>query len=336
VVCFAVACHGASSIQYLEDSSVAGGCTGVLANVTPGVQGTSGNTGCAVVTGTSNPETFVSTIPNFTTTGDTMNGMTVTVTFSDGKTATGTWVGNTVSTSNTTGVGGTSGVNGTDSFSISQTGNTYTFYPVGGGNVINAGGAFRLTNNSTSGAAITQIVLDGHNGTTSNCPAGTPAGLRCLTMFDRIAPGTDNGTSGTGAGTNEQSPGSNVGMDFQIDNGSGQSTLTGNFAINVTYSQEVGFFTPATTCQVAATDTGEHTGAAPCGDEYSKLTIAFNTTSGVGIAANSTFLFDQDTDTGVTPEPSNLILMSFTGLLVGAGLTIRRQRLKRVFATRNA
>jgi hypothetical protein len=319
----------------LENSSVTGGCTGVLANVTPGVQGTAGNTGCTEVVGASNPETLVSTIPNFTTTGDTMNGMTVTVTFSDGKTATGTWVGNTVSTSNTTGSGGASGSIGTDSFSISQTGNTYTFYPVGGGTVINAGGGFRVLNNSTSGNAITQIVLDGHNGTTSNCPTGTPAGLSCFTMFDRVAPGTDNGTSGTGTGTNEQSPGSNVGMDLQIDNGSGQATLAGNYALNVTYSQEVGFYT-TTACNVATPDTGEHIGNAPCGDEYSKLTIAFNTSAGIGIAANTTFLFDQDTDTGVAPEPSNLILLSVTGLLVGVGLLIRRQRLKSAFATRNA
>ena len=76
---FTIACFG-STVTYTEESSVAGGCANA-----PLV-------GCtAVVDAANNPLRSAWDILSFSTTGEIMNGMTVTVTFSDNTTSTATW-----------------------------------------------------------------------------------------------------------------------------------------------------------------------------------------------------------------------------------------------------
>jgi hypothetical protein len=319
-MCFAASSiTWASVVTYVEEPTVATGC------VTP-FQGTCAATNTNPESG-SNAEVVYGSVAGFTTTGGNMNGMVVTVVFSDNVTESGIWVGNTVSSSNTTGTGGANGTantkvagntTGKDSFTISQTGTTYT----GQGN--DPTGGFNLTNTSTANVTITGIILNGGNGTNGNCLslAGT-AGKSCSTIFDRT--GTPN-TQG-----NEQTPGSNIGLDFQIDNGTGGASTTGNYTLSATYSNEVGVYPAATACNNPG-GAGEKA-ATPCLDEWATLTIVFNTTSGVGVAKGASFVFDQDTDTAIGPEPSTFALLGI-GLLVGMVCVIRRKKVRMAVAGR--
>jgi hypothetical protein len=109
-VCLSVACFG-STVTYTERSSVTGGC------VNAPLTGT-----CTVVVGSSNPLRSAWDVLAFSTTGEIMNGMTVTVTFSDGNQSTATW---THTGATGSGSGGAS-VTGAHGWSLTETGDTYT------------------------------------------------------------------------------------------------------------------------------------------------------------------------------------------------------------------
>jgi hypothetical protein len=230
---------------------------------------------------------------SFSTTGEIMNGMTVTVKFSDGTQETATWA-HTGATGS--GSGAASVTTGTHQWSVTEIGDT--FLPV------NAGGFFTLTNNTTAAGTpkITDIVLDGHVGSNSNCPAGTGASHICTTIFDR----TSSPDTSTGPTSNEQTPESHRGFDWEVNGGN----ANGAFNITVTYSDEFrDLWTNA--CYTTGHTIPENT-VAPCGDTWQKVEALF--TGGTGVAKGTPFMFATDTDTTLdNPEPSTLALF-------GAGL----------------
>jgi len=124
---------------------VAGGLHASIVNIQPNSNGI---------------QQITDSIASFATTGNTMGGMTATVSYEGGGSETVTWVN----------AGGSSGAaTGTLGFNLSQTGDTFT-------------NGWQLTNNSIN--AITQIILDGVG-------AGTGS-----VVFDRTLSST-GGTVGT-------------------------------------------------------------------------------------------------------------------------------------------
>jgi hypothetical protein len=289
-----------STVTYTEDSSVTGGCANAPLTGS-----------CTVVVDpVNNPLRSAWDVLAFSTTGEIMNGMLVTVTFSDGTKETATW---THTGAAGDGTGAASVTTGTHDWSLTQSGDTFT--------PNNASGFFTLTNNTTATGTpkITDIVLDGSAALYSNCPAGSPAIDTCSTLFDRLS----NPDTSTGATSNEQTPDSHRGLDLQIDGGNG----TGAYNITVTYSDEFrDLFTNA--CYTTGHTIAENT-VAPCGDTWQKLEAAF--TGGTGVAKGTPFLFDTDTDTSITgPEPSSLALFG-VGLLCIVTSVCSRNRIPRVF-----
>ena len=304
VVCFSAAAF-ATTVTYTETASVTNGCTDPTSG-SPIVL-TDGN--CTVGTSSTSPLQTAWAVGAFTTGGAEMNGLQVTVTFSDTFSETKTWA--TTNAGTDTG-GASDSTNGAHNWSLTESGTTYS-------------NDWVLTNNSTTttGApTITSIVLAGINPTNANCPAGSGATLLCGTIFDRVSPGGDNLA-------NEQTPGSNVGLDLAI---ASQSNKKANYAILATYSNEFAS-TSTHACNTTGSTVVERTGlsASPCGDEWAKLTLTFNTTSGVGLARNASINFDQDSDSTISgPEPSSIFL-SALGLLAVIGY-MKRKRFQQVFA----
>jgi hypothetical protein len=301
VISCVVASFG-STITYTENPFAVGGCGSPAYAV---------NGACTVVVDpVGNPETFGNSLPNFSTTGAQMNGMTVKVTFSDSFSETLTWttIGDPLLAT-----GGVSDVSALHGWSLTETGDTYT--------PANPTGFWSLSNNSTT-LGITDIVLNGNAGAAANCPSGTPPGVLCATIFDR--------TSFPSLASNEQTPGSHQGLDWQIDGGNG----TGAFNASITYSRE--FALTSTTVCATTGATGNEPTSGPCLDEWSQLAIHFNTPLGNGSSLN----FDQDTDNAFlsspsVPEPSSFILIA-VGLLAGGMYASNRKSLKPACAARRA
>jgi hypothetical protein len=287
----------ASTVTYTEESSVAGGCANAPL---------SGS--CSVlVDPVNNPLRSAWDVLQFSTTGEIMNGMTVAIKFSDGTQSTGTWA-HTGATGD--GAGGVTVNTGTHQWSIAETGDTFT--------PNNPTGTFTLTNNATTVGGvtptITDIVLDGHVGTNSNCPAGTPGTVTCNTIFDRLS----SPDTSTGPTSNEQTPESHRGFDWQINGGN----TTGAFNISVIYSEEFrDLWTNA--CYTTGATIPENT-VAPCGDTWQKVEALFN--AGTGVAKGTPFVFTLDTDTTLSnPEPSSLGLLAAGLLCVVVSARSRRR-----------
>jgi hypothetical protein len=305
LVCFSAAAF-ATSVAYTEVASVTNGCTDPSTG-NPIVL-TDGN--CTVGNSTTSPLQSAWGVGAFTTSGSQMNGLQVTVTFSDNFTENLTWA---TTTGTTGGVSDTT--NGVHNWSLTETGDTFT-------------GDWVLTNNTTTkkgGPTITGIVLTGIDPEAANCPAGSGATLFCGTVFDRLSPGGDNDP-------NEQTPNSHRGTDFTV---ASQSNNSANYALLATYSNE---FASLSTkgCNTTGSTVVERSGAnaAPCGDEWAKLTLTFNTTSGVGLARGDSISFLQDSDSTLSgPEPRSLFL-SGLGLLAVIGY-MRRKRFQQIFAARS-
>jgi hypothetical protein len=284
---FSVACLG-STVTYTEESSVAGGCANA-----PLV-----GTCTGAVDPVNNPLRSAWDILSFSTTGEIMNGMTVTVTFSDNTTSTATWA-HTGATGSGTGAATVTG--GAHNWSLTESGDTFT--------PVNPGGVFTLTNNTTATGTptITDIVLDGTTTLHSNCPASSPASAICGTIFDRMT----NPDTSTGPASNEQTPDSHRGFDWQINGGN----ANGAYNITVIYSDEFRvLFTNA--CYTTGHAIPENT-VSPCGDTWQKLEAEF--TGGTGVAKGTPLVFATDTDTTIfAPEPSSMALFG-VGLLCIAG-----------------
>jgi hypothetical protein len=293
-VCFSAAASG-TSVTYTETASVLGGCTDQASGNPINLNGAGT---CSVNTSTSILQTAWA-VGAFSTSGAQMNGMLVTVTFSDATTQTLTWAA-----TNTT-AGGVSNTTGAHQWSLTENGDTFT-----------SGDNFVLTNNATT-AAITSIVLQGVGPMSSNCPTGSPASLMCGTIFDRVSPGGDNDG-------NEQTPGSHRGTDVTIAAQSG----TANYTIAANYSNEYGDLS-TNACNTTGTTVVERT-SGPCADEWAKLTLTF--TGATTLASGANISFHQDTDTTISsPEPSSGFLCGLS-LLGALGCLMKRNRLNRVFA----
>jgi PEP-CTERM motif len=292
-----------STVSYTENPFAVGGC----GSPAYAVNGT-----CAVVVdAVNNPETFGYSIPQVSTSGAQMNGMTVTVTFSDGFNETLTWA--TIGPASL-GTGGVSDTSVQHGFTLTETGDTYT--------PANPTGIWTLMNNGNGGRTITDIVLNGTAGSAANCPAGTPPGVLCGTIFDRTS------FPSLSPPDNEQTPGSHQGFDWQVDGGN----ATGTFGLGITYSNEFAL-TSTTACNTTGA-TGNEPTSGPCLDEWSQVAIHFTT----AFAPNASLNFDLDSDNAFLssiPEPSSFILLA-VGLLAGAGYAARRKRLTPAFAARRA
>jgi hypothetical protein len=158
---------------------------------------------------------------------------------------------------------------------------------------------------NTGAVNVTDVVLNGTVGSAANCPSGTAPGVLCETIFDR--------TSFPSLASNEQTPGSHQGLDWQVDGGNSM----GSFNVAITYSQEFAL-TSTTACNTTGA-TGNEPTSGPCLDEWSQLAIHLVT----GLAPNASLNFDQDTDNAfltnpTVPEPSSFILIA--GALIAGAL----------------
>ncbi len=309
MACLTAASFG-STVNYTETTSVANGCTDPTSG--QAITMIAGN--CTVnVNSVTNPEVETWGMTQFTTTGGQMAGLNVTVTFSDGFTDSMTWVA-----TNTTSGGVTNSTAGVHDWSLTQTGDTFPGQPGPP-----ASGPFILTDGNTVGNVnITSISIQGLGQSNSNCPAGTNTSILCGTTFDRTSPGGDSVAD-------EQTPGSHRGSDFNI---TGASNATANYNVTVTYSDEFGL-TSTNACTIAnTTGTIERT-SGPCADEWTKITLQFNS-SGTAFERGASLDFTQDTDTTLSgPEPSTFFLGGL-GMLVTAGCVLRRNRARLALAAR--
>jgi len=250
-------------------------------------------------------------ITTATTTGATMTGLQVTVTFTGGGTSTALFTGgcgtDCGSASSTSYTGGTFAGGG--SWSLAQTGDTGAvsdFTNINGTPV----NFWTLTN--ATGLNITSVMV-----------MGGP--LFGNVVFDRDSiqsPSTVRPLPGVQVGT----PGSSIGIDFvanttSVTPPSPPPADTGSYAVNVTYSSIVKFFSSAA-CSGASFG-GLNAATTGCGDTWQNIkfdfTTAFSGTSGSPV----TFHFFQDTDMVGTPEPFTLGLTTI-GLL--SILAYRRRR----------
>jgi hypothetical protein len=146
--------------------------------------------------------------------------------------------------------------------------------------------------------SITEIILNGAgNGGSgseaSNCPIGTPEGTICGTIFD----------------SNEQTPDTLPGRDWQIQGGNSQF----GYSMAVTYSNEFAMtFTSA--CKTGRSPVGGRPALSPCDDAWAQLAfyfssgaIAFTHGPALGFAPEANAML-------ATPEPASLLLFG-TGLL---------------------
>jgi hypothetical protein len=225
------------------------------------------------------------------TTGATMVGMQVTVTFADSSTQTLTWGATGFDT------GQVSGAAGNGTWTLSVTGNTGDrSAPAPFGAPLTP---WVLTSTSTN-LAISSIVLDGTGG--SSRPGGT--------IFDRDP--SDNGSIGT--------PNSAFGIDYRFNTETG---VHAPFTVNVTYSNIVALFGANQGCDTTSPFSANST-VTGCGDEWAKLTFAFTGNQFVGTGGGpATWRYFQDSDTIGAPEPLTMGLMG-AGLLCLAAYRRRR------------
>jgi len=226
--------------------------------------------------------------------------------FADAFTETLIWAGTGGS------AGGVSQTSGAHQWSLSEAGDTFTT-------------PFVLTNSASSTSNIIDIILSGIGGLNGSGQA---------TIFDRTSSPDVGGTS------NEQTPGSHSGHDLSISSG----TLS-TYAVLASYSN-IFRVTSSNTCTNSGAGSGNQRTTAPCADEWTNLTIHFNSGAGIGnFTPNSTFSFMQDVDNTTdalvapgpvvtpdpVPEPATIGLLG-TGLLAGIS-SVRRRRRNRMLAS---
>ena len=186
----------------------------------------------------------------------------MTARFSDAFSQTLTWAA-TGSTA-----GGVSNGSGIHQWSLTNAGDTFTI-------------PFVLTNSASSTFNITDIIISGIGARNSSGQG---------TIFDRTSVPDTSGTA------NEQTPGSHSGHDLSISSG----TLN-TYSVLVTYSNVFRVLS-SNACTNSGTGSGNQRTTAPCGDEWSTLTIHFNSGTGIGnFTPNSTLSFMQDGDNTVGP-----------------------------------
>jgi len=249
-----------------------------------------------------------------------MVGMLVTVHFSDG-TSTDTKVWTAGCGANIAGCGSSTGlVPGGGSWTLSVTGNTGsvfdTFNPDTTGNIY-----WTLTSTAQSGVgqAITSVDL-----------LGGTLGVNGGVLFDRDRTVNSGLQSFGDFGT----PGSAGGIDFSTVGHVVPPADSANFVATATYDNIVRFPTsqPCQNFTGATASTGPFAGRTTspvgCGDEWAKLTFAFNSGPAfVGSGGtNASFHFFQDTDSVLTPEPVTFGLVG-AGLVLMAAYRRRKSRL---------